>query len=419
MVFFHFQYKKMKTIHRYLFIELLKIFTMSVVFLTTIFLLEQMLYMSHMIANRGLTFFEGLKLMVFTCPVFLTISMPFGILVASVTVFNQICGDNEYVAMKTSGWSFYFLMKPVILFSVLIYIATNFVVFYATPWGTKSFREEIFRIIQHRAHIDIKPKTFNRDFENLVLYANEKKGKNTLIDVFVADIPKDGDSKIILAKQGIIISDPGTFKIKLQFEDGTVHDVTKDGKSYNILDFDRYERYLELPDVKRLRKKLVVRHKDVSYSEMKQKIRENIAEGKSTNRYEVRLSKKFSVPFACLIFGMLGATLGIKSNRSGKSGGMIVSIFVVALYYITIVFAQNLGSKGILNPTLSMWIPNIWLSVLTIYMVWKTIQETPFTTFIKLGDFCFSGYEFSVNFYKKLTSGKQSQNSASLPFKNN
>ena len=125
----------MKTIHRYLFVELLKVFTMSVVFLTTIFLLEQMLYMSSMIANRGLTFMEGLKLMVFTCPVFLTISLPFGVLVAAVTVFNQICGDNEYVAMKTSGWSFYFMMKPVILFSVIVYIATNFVVFYATPLG--------------------------------------------------------------------------------------------------------------------------------------------------------------------------------------------------------------------------------------------------------------------------------------------
>jgi len=407
----------MKTIHKYLFKELTSVFFISVVFLTTIFLLEQMLYMSPMIANRGLTFLEGLKLMVFTAPVFLVVSMPFSVLVASVTVFNQVCGDNEYVAMKTSGWSFWFLMRPVIVFSVLVYVATTFVVFYATPWGTQSFKEEIFNIIQHRAYINIKPKIFNKDFQNLVLYANEKKGKNTLIDVFVSDKSEDGDSKIILAKQGIIISDPGTFKIKLQFQDGTVHDMTKDGKSYNILDFDRYERYLEIPDLKRLRKKLAVRHKDVSYSETKKKIQENIAKGMSTAPWEVRLSKKFSIPFTCLIFGMLGATLGIKSNRSGKSGGMIVSMGVVGLYYITVVFSQNLGSHGTVNPTFSMWMPNIWLSALTFYLVWKTVHETSFTFFVKLGDFCTRGYEFSRNFYKKITSEKQRQKSASLPFK--
>ena len=401
----------MKTIHRYLFIELLKIFSISVVFLTTIFLLEQMLYMSHMIANRGLTFLEGLKLMAFTCPVFLTISMPFSVLVASVATFNQVCGDNEYVAMKTSGWSFYFLLRPVILFSILVYIATNFVVFYASPWGTQSFREEIFKIIQHRAHIDIKPKTFNKDFQDLVLYANDKKGRNTLIDVFVADKSEEGGSKIILAKQGIIISDPESFKIKLQFQNGTIHDVTQDGKSYNILDFNRYERYLKIPDVEKLKKKLVDRHKDFSYSELKKKIREDNAEGKDTARYEVRISKKFAIPFSCLIFGMLGATLGIKSGRTGKSGGMIISFLLGTLYYLTTVFSQNFGHHGLINPTLSMWIPNIWLFALTFYMVWKTNRETPFTIFAKLQDFCISGYEFSQNFYKRTSSDKPGQNS--------
>jgi len=409
----------MKTIHKYLFIELFKIFAISVVFLTTIFLLEQMLYMSQMIANRGMTFLEGLKLTGYTCPVFLTISMPFSVLVASVTLFNQVCGDNEYVAMKTSGWSFFFLVRPVILFSVLVYIATNFVVFYATPWGTQSFRETIFNIVKNRAHIDIKPKTFNKDFKNLVLYANDKKPGDVLIDVFVSDKSKEGDSTIILAKQGIIIADSKTFKIKLQFQDGTVHDVTKDGKSYNILDFDRYERYLEIPDVERLKKRLTVRHKDISYSELKKKIAEDKAEGKNTDGDEVRLSKKFSIPFACLIFGVLGATLGIKSNRSGKSGGMIVSIFVVALYYITVVFSQNLGSHGLLNPMLSMWIPNLWVFIFTLYMTWKTVRETPFTIFTKFGDFCMSGYGFLQNYYKRLVSGKPRQNSPSLPFKNN
>jgi lipopolysaccharide export system permease protein len=396
----------MKTIHRYLFTELIKVFSISVVFLTTIFLLEQMLYMSSMIANRGMTFLEGLQLMAFTCPVFLTISLPFSVLVASVTMFNQICGDNEYVAMKTSGWSFFFLIKPVLLFSFLVYILTNFVVFYATPWGTESFKKTIFNIIQQRAHIDIKPKTFNKDFQNLVLYANDKKGNNILLDVFVSDEPEKGDSTIILAKQGIIISDPGTFKIKLQFQDGTMHDVTKNGKSYNILKFDRYERYLEIPDVQRLLKKLVVRHKDISYSALKKKIQDNKAKGINTDHNEVRLAKKFSIPFACLIFGVLGATLGIKSNRSGKSGGMIISIFVIALYYITIILAQQLGGKGLLSPTFAMWIPNIWLFALAFYLAWKTIHETPFTIFSKVQDICVSGYEFAINVYKNFSTEK-------------
>jgi len=112
-------------------------------------------------------------------------------------------------------------------------------------------------------------------------------------------------------------------------------------------------------------------------------------------------------------FGMLGATLGIKSSRSGKSGGMIASTVVGAAYYVTIVFAQNLGYHGLINPTFSMWIPNIWLFALTFYLVWKTHHETPFTFFVELQNFCISGYEFPQKFYKRITSGRQSPKAAS------
>jgi len=164
---------------------------------------------------------------------------------------------------------------------------------------------------------------------------------------------------------------------------------------------------------------MVVRHKDISYSALKERIRIDKARGANTDHDEVRLNKKFSIPFACLIFGVLGGTLGIKSNRSGKSGGMIISIFVIALYYITIVFSQKLGTHDLMDPSFSMWIPNIWLFALTFYLTWKTIHESPFTFFIKLGDSFISGYEFVRGFYLRLSSGKQNRNSTSLPFKNN
>jgi lipopolysaccharide export system permease protein len=406
----------MKTIHRYIFIELIKVFSISVLFLTTIFLLEQMLYMAQMLASRGLTFAEGLRLTAYTCPVFMVLSFPLSVLVAPVTVFNQLCGDNEYVAMKSCGWSFLFLMRPVFLFSIIIYIATNFIVFYAIPWGTHSFKETIFDIVQNRAHIDIKPKIFNRDFKNMVLYANEKRGDKQLIDVFVADQSEEGASKVILAKEGVIISDPKNFKIKIQFQNGTVHDVTENGKSYNILNFDRYERYLQIPSMENLKKKLIERHDDVSYSQLKEKIRRRTAEGKNSDRSKARLSKNFSIPFACLIFGLAGATLGIKSSRSGKSGGIVVSVVIVALYYITLVFAQNIGAHGVVNPTFSVWIPNIWLSIFTFIIVRQTLKERPLTLVTWLTDSSLDAYEFCKknysNLLKKSSSGKHNRKPA-------
>jgi len=392
----------MKTIHRYIFREMFKIFSISTIFLTFILLMEQMLFMSVMIADRGFSFMEGMKMMLYTCPVFLILSIPLSVLVASLTTFNQFSVDNEYTAMRTSGWSFLFLMRPVIYFSILAYIATNIIVFYGIPWGTDSFRKTIFNIIQNRAHINIKPNVFNNDFKGLVLYAKGKEGDTQLKELFVADESGDGPSKIILAKKGVIMSDPETLKIKLQFQNGTIHDVKKEGKAYNIVSFERYERSLDLPNADKLLSKITVRHRDTSYRELKEKIRKEKALGLNTNHHEVRLGRKFSIPFSCLLFGLAGATLGIKSSRSGKSGGIILCGFVVALYYIFLICSQRLGKIGVLNPVFSPWIPNILLMLFTVYMVWKITKERPHTFSNKLMDVGLSGFEMLRNAFKLL-----------------
>jgi len=404
----------MKTIHRYIFREMFKIFFISTIFLTFILLMEQMLFMSVMIADRGFSFLEGMKMMLFTCPVFLLLSMPLSVLVASLTTFNQFSGDNEYTAMMTSGWSFLYLMRPVILFSIMAYITTNFIVFYGIPWGTESFKKTIFNIIQNRAHINIKPNVFNNDFKGLVIYAKGKESKTQLKELFVADESEDGPSKIILAQKGIIMSDPGTFKIKLQFQNGTIHDVKKEGTAYNVLNFDRYERNLNLPNADKLLKKITIRHRDISYSKLKEKIRKEKAQGLNTKPDEVRLGRKFAVPFSCLLFGLAGATLGIKSSRSGKSGGIIICAFVVAFYYILLICSQRLGIIGVFNPVFSPWVPNILLIFFTSYMVWKIYKERPHTFFNKLMDACLSGYEILQkaykSFFKKYNSPRRTRN---------
>ncbi len=403
----------MKIIHKYIFMEILKIFVISVSFLTLILLLEQTLYMTEMIANRGVTFIEGLRLMVYTSPIFLLLSIPLSLLIATVSTFNQFSGDNEFVAMKTSGWSFTFLARPIMAFSIAAYILTNVVVFFAIPWGNQEFKKTLFDIVKNRAHINIQPKIFNSDFKDLVLYAQSKDGETLLKDIFVADQSEQGANKIILAKQGVIVSDPETYQITLQFQNGTIHDMTKEGRNYNILNFDRYERLLKLPDNQNLLSKLVERNRDISYGELKEIIQKKRAQGQETAREEVQVSKKFAIPFSCLLFGIAGATLGIKSSRSGRSGGIIVSALVLGVYYIGMIFSQNVGKHNLVNPSLAMWMPNVALFFLTYFMVWKTVKENSFTWLTRFSDALYTAFDALRDVYtglrKKLTPLKSSK----------
>jgi hypothetical protein len=93
----------------------------------------------------------------------------------------------------------------------------------------------------------------------------------------------------------------------------------------------------------------------------------------------VELSKKFAIPFTCLLFGLLGAPIGVKSNRSGKSGSIAISILIIVIYYTSLIFMQNMGKIGKIEPFISVWIPNIVILGIIIYTSFKMQKDLPFT----------------------------------------
>ena len=74
---------------------------------------------------------------------------------------------------------------------------------------------------------------------------------------------------------------------------------------------------------------------------------------------EVEYHKKFSIPFACIVFSLIGVPLGLIVRKSGKMVGFGIGNGLILVYYLLLQFGQNTGRSGILSPALSMWLPNI------------------------------------------------------------
>lgn len=393
----------MDIINRYILRELFKIFAISVGFLTMILFLDKVLYLTEMIINKGVTFWEVARMMIYISPAFLALTIPISVLVGSVVVFNQLSADSEWVAMKANGWSFLRLMRPVLYFSLIAYGLTNIVMFYALPWGNQSFKQLIYNIVRNRASFEIKPNVFNSDFQNLVLLARDKEGDAVLKDVFIADSTVSTPPKIIVAREGAVVSDSEALKIQLQLKSGTIHDLGEKRKNYQLLNFDRYDLTLDLPNTENVQQKAMVGNRELSFKDLLERIAQLKREGKTTYSEEVELSKKFSIPFTCLIFGFMGAPLGIKSSRSGKSGSYTIATIVIVVYYAGFISTQNLGSFGKINPLLSVWIPNIVFSIFMSYLLYKMQKEIPFKLFNRIEETVIVFSHWTQKWYLKIT----------------
>jgi Predicted permeases len=89
----------------------------------------------------------------------------------------------------------------------------------------------------------------------------------------------------------------------------------------------------------------------------------------------VEIHKKFSIPFACITFGVLGLPLGITNRRGGKSSGFSLSIAIIVAYYLMITNGEELASSGEIAPWFGMWAPNILFLGLGVYLLSRANRD--------------------------------------------
>jgi lipopolysaccharide export system permease protein len=111
----------------------------------------------------------------------------------------------------------------------------------------------------------------------------------------------------------------------------------------------------------------------VEQSEYQEKIRESYAVKK--NRYEVEFHKKFAIPFACVVFAILGVPMAVTTSRSGKGISASMAIAVYLIYYLFLVGGERFADRGMLDPFLSMWAANILLLGIGIPVFFKSVRE--------------------------------------------
>jgi len=236
----------------------------------------------------------------------------------------------------------------------------------------------------------------------LVILAKKREKKYQFKDIFIADTTQSKSPKIITAKQAIILPNIESLKIRLELTSGTIHELGDKLSEYQTINFDTYELNLSLPDTAQLEKEALVGHRELSINLLLKQIEDFENKGLPTFAAKVELSKKFAIPFTCLLFGLLGATLGIHSSRGGKSGGFAASIMVILLYYMGLIFAQNMGKSGQVEPYSSIWVPNIIIFFVIVYTSYKMQKDLPFNFTNRIVDNVSTIHKLLSVFYLKL-----------------
>jgi len=95
------------------------------------------------------------------------------------------------------------------------------------------------------------------------------------------------------------------------------------------------------------------------------------------DQYLVEIHKKYSIPVACIVFVFVGAPLGIMARRGTFGIAASLSFGFFLMYWACLIGGEKLADRGIIAPWVGMWIANIILGVLGIYLTVRSAQESP------------------------------------------
>jgi len=112
---------------------------------------------------------------------------------------------------------------------------------------------------------------------------------------------------------------------------------------------DRYAGINKAEAEKRVDKMLVAVDREIEHIEQSQGM---------YNKYMVEFHKKYALSFACIVFVLVGAPLGVLAKRGGFGIGAGLSLLFFILYWALLIMGEKLSDRGLLDPGISMWLAN-------------------------------------------------------------
>ena len=363
----------LRTLDRYVIREVLTPFAFALALFTFVLLVNPLMEEARRLIEKGVGSQTILKILVMLAPHALGISIPIALLVGLLIGLGRLSADREAVALQACGVSLTRLLRPVAVVSVLATLATTYVMVIAIPEGNRRYQAILAEVVAARIESEIKPRVFFEDFPNLTLYARDVSSTGGgWRDIFLADRRNQAQLQILVARKGQLIIHRDRLKVDLILEDGSQHRLDKkDDTKYEVLRFTTQTIALDPAEVFP-KTQIVHGAAEMTIAELRREIEVRRRQGLSTHNETMFIHQKFSIPVACLVFGLIALCLGITNSKDSKHASFVVGLGVVFVYWMFFLLGQAMARAKWLPPELGRWVPDIILGVAGIVLlVWR------------------------------------------------
>ncbi len=365
---------RLKVIDRLILQELIGPFAFGVLLFTTLFFAGGSLFQLTEYVVKGASLWTVGRMVVLSLPQVMVKTFPMAMLLASLLSLGRLSSESETVALHAAGYSLWRIVAPVVAMGTVVSIGAIAFNELVVPPATAEMwrlRTAVLRQIGERAQPITQTVMREGKVETLITaQGGVDLQAGILYDVTAVQFAPSSESwhptLIVYARRAKWLGGrewdlydgywmTGDGRVRAEFERTTTR-VLRGGirKSLREIETD----LVPDPDARSFRQTL-------------ERIRRYRQAGEDTRQMEVELYNKISLPLASLVFGFVGAPLGIRRQRSSAAAGFALSIVIIFLYWAMAQYLFILGRGGSVSPVIASFLPDILGAIAGVIILWR------------------------------------------------
>jgi len=323
---------------------------------TSVFLGAHLISLMRMAEKYHLSVSYILQLLSLMIPQNLTYGASISVLLAVLLGIGNLSSHSETVAMRAGGLSYIKLATPILIVGLSVSIFGVVLNEYVVPISLQTYERLKVEAISKEASGTIYQfnKVFqDKDVEKLI-YADtyEPKGKqfrNLLIQELVR-----GKLQRTISASAMYWDGKGWY-----FTQAQIYQYTNDSFFPITVNKGRvnYDLNITPKDIEQFN----TDPEDQSITELHHYI-EKFGHGVERQQLLVDFHNKLAIPFASLVFAILGTPLALRMQRRGNAAGFGLCIIYIIVWYAFMGIGGSLARGGSIPAFLGAWLPNIVLT---------------------------------------------------------
>lgn len=365
----------MRTLDRYLIRETLGPFALALVLFTFLLAIQPMLSLAELLMSKGTPMPTVAYLLLTLLPHALGLTIPMAFLAATVMALGRLSGDREAVALLACGVSPLRILRPVLTLATVAAAATFYVLIWLMPQANQTFSDVTFALTQKMASQDVRTQLFYEGFTGKVILVSDKTPGGAWKEILLADTSQPGRPAVQLAETGQLVVDEQRRMVNI---------VLEQVSGYRPMPSGEYQLQRSGREITQINPDLVFggnrgqgQHLNaMSLAELDQAAATKIASGLSPHNEIMYKQQRFSFPVACLVFALLGLSLGLHTRKEGKFAGFAIGIGVILAYYGVMAIFEGWAKAGEFSAAWARWMPNIILGIVGLGLLWFKMRGT-------------------------------------------